>query len=67
MNNQQKIWKTREGIEWKLKDMTDSHVLNCLVALKNRKIYPNSAKYRQKWIIIFTNEIRLRKYNKLGL
>ena len=67
MKEQQKIWTTREGIVWKLKDMKDSHILNCLNALKQGKIYPNSSSYRKKWIIIFTNEIRLRKYKKLGL
>ena len=61
------IWIMKTGEKILVKDMTDSHVFNCICALKQRKIYPLRDTKRNKWLNIFILELRKRKYNRLDL
>ncbi len=37
MHDRDLIWTTERGVEWKLKDMTTSHLINCLWHVKKRR------------------------------
>jgi hypothetical protein len=65
MSKKQSIWITKDGTKILVKNMTDSHILNCISGLKERKIYPLKQTKRLKWLEIFNREIRFRKYKKL--
>jgi len=65
-------WTTQEGIKWKLKDMHDSHIRNCIKHQQRKISY-----YEQQnvgvtltdslkdTIVIFKNEIKYRRKLKL--
>jgi hypothetical protein len=59
------IWTTKDGEKLNIKDMKDSHIFNCIIGLKERRIYPLREKRRKKWIIIFNTELRIRKLKNI--
>ena len=67
MKSIQLIWTMKTGEKILVKDMKDSHLMNCILGLKERRIYPFKDNKRNKWINIFTQELRKRKYKKLKL
>ena len=67
MKELQLIWVMKNGEKILVRDMTDSHLLNCISSLKERRIYPFKDKKRNNWIHLLTQELRKRKYKKLKL
>jgi len=72
------VWKTRDGNEIKVTDMTSQHIINCINCLETGKIiftinmgwapdndyqeYCEDVEREKKWIKIFKTELARRKY-----
>lgn len=70
MHNRELTWTTREGEDIKIKDMTSSHLVNVLNHIE-KNIINFTQKYGKKRIKeykkVITQEIRLRKLNRINL
>lgn len=70
MHNRELTWTTREGEDIKIKDMTSSHLVNVLNHIE-KNIFNFTQRYGKKRIKeykqVITQEIRLRKLNRIDL
>lgn len=60
------IWITKERIQIKVKDMSTSHILNCIKCWNGKGFSVIPENYlggKQKWLEIFNKELNSRKLN----
>ena len=50
------VWETKDGQRLNVRDMTDSHIANCLAMLKR-----GGSPYADPFIVMFENEKKRRK------
>ena len=50
------IWETKDGQKLSVRDMTDSHIANCLAMLKRGR-----SPYADPFIVMFENEKKRRR------
>lgn len=75
------IWTTQNGNKIKVKDMTSTHILNCIRCIEDGRInfiinmgwaedndyqmFDENTQEKERWIAIFKNELRRRHYENI--
>ena len=72
------LWKTKDGKQIEVEEMTTSHIINCINCIENGKIqfvinmgwskdndyqeFDEDIDKKETWLKVFRNELKRRKY-----